>query len=109
HFRPGPVRSGMDELRIVAVGDLLWVKGHEYALEALRALLDAGVPARLDILGGDPDPGTGEHSQRPKLRNAIHDLGLDGRAHLHGEVSHAELRARLHAAATLLHPRLSVG
>src|SRR5205823_5564071 len=51
-------------MRLVAVGWLRWVKGYEYAVRTVRALVDAGVPVRLDIFGGDPLAPVGERSDR---------------------------------------------
>src|SRR5204862_219077 len=70
---------------------------------------DAAAVHNLALSGVDPHPITGDHSQRPKLLYTIQDLGLDGRARLHGEVPHAEVRNRLHDADVLLHPSLSEG
>jgi glycosyltransferase involved in cell wall biosynthesis len=42
-------------LRLVTVGALEPRKGHEYGLRALRLILDAGVEARLTLVGGGSD------------------------------------------------------
>lgn len=42
-------------LRLVTVGALEPRKGHEYGLGALRLILDAGIDARLTVVGGGSD------------------------------------------------------
>ena len=41
-------------LEIVTVADLDWRNGHEYALEAIRELIDRGVPVHYTIVGKGP-------------------------------------------------------
>ncbi len=108
-FRPSTRSAASHELRVLAVGDLIWVKGHHYALQAIAHLLDQGVPVRLDLLGGDPSPETGQRSERPLLRFTIRDLGLDGRAELHGDVPSARVLEFLQDADVLLHTSVSEG
>jgi colanic acid/amylovoran biosynthesis glycosyltransferase len=104
--RPRP-RSGT--FRVVSVGDLLWVKGHSYALQAVKALVDAGVDVRFDILGGDPGRETGHASELKPLNFTIHDLGLDGRVELHGDVPPSMVCKRMQDADVLLHASVSEG
>src|SRR5579884_783357 len=55
-FRPPrtPRETRDDQsLRVIAVGWPRWVKGFEWALQALRILLDSGVPASLQIVGAE--------------------------------------------------------
>jgi glycosyltransferase involved in cell wall biosynthesis len=52
--RPGT--SGT--LRLVTVGALAPRKGHEYGLRALRLILDAGIDARLTLVGGGSEEGS---------------------------------------------------
>jgi glycosyltransferase involved in cell wall biosynthesis len=97
------------ELRIVSIGVLRWLKGHEYALRTLDRLLKQGVPARLDVLGEEPGRPCGELSERMRIEHTIGQLGLSDRVHLHGHVAPTEVRRRLHAADVLLHTSLSEG
>ncbi|MEK6225049.1 MAG: glycosyltransferase [Chloroflexota bacterium] len=51
-------RPGQDQrLRLVTVGVLAPRKGQEYALKALRLVRDAGIDARLTLVGDGPDSG----------------------------------------------------
>jgi glycosyltransferase involved in cell wall biosynthesis len=110
-FEPhGPAPLGDPGLlRVVMVADFRWLKGHEYGLQAIRRLIDSGVPARLEIAGGDPHGAVGEGSSRERLEHAIHDLGLEGQVRLLGRVSSREVRDALARADVLLHTSLSEG
>ena len=109
-FSPGtePPRF-RGELRIVSVGDFRWLKGHEQSLQTLRHLLDAGVAARLKILGGDPHGAVGEGSDRARLEHTIETLALGERVDLPGSVSSEEVRDALRGADVYLHSSLSEG
>jgi glycosyltransferase involved in cell wall biosynthesis len=96
-------------LRVVTVGWLRWMKGHEYALTAMRSLLDRGVPVHLDIVGGSPDAVVGRSGENRRIAHTIDDLGLEGHVSLHGTLPTAEVIERLRAADVLLHPSVSEG
>ncbi|MDX6674972.1 MAG: hypothetical protein QOH11_2390 [Solirubrobacteraceae bacterium] len=109
-FHPAPDRHASDgQLRIVGIGWMKWLKGFEYAVEAVAELLRAGVPARLDLLGGEPAPSSGEPSDRPRVRHAIEELGLTRAVRLHDHVRSSDVVAHLQRADVLLHPSLSEG
>jgi glycosyltransferase involved in cell wall biosynthesis len=109
-FSPGAagMRDG-NPMRLVAVGWLRWLKGYEYAVRTLRALLDAGVPARLDVFGGDPLPPMQEPSDRARILHTISDLELDDHVQMHDHVAPDVLLDRLRSAHALLHSSLSEG
>jgi colanic acid/amylovoran biosynthesis glycosyltransferase len=109
-FRPPEQpRASAGIFRMLSVGTLLWLKGHHYALEAVRELVDAGVDVRLDILGGDPGHETGHSSELRHLNFTIHDLGLAGRVQLHGDVPSSAVCDHMQAADVLLHASVSEG
>jgi glycosyltransferase involved in cell wall biosynthesis len=108
-FRPAPGRARGDQMRVAAVGDFRWLKGHEYALRAIRLLIDAGVPAHLEVIGGDPHGAVGEESNRRRLEHTVADLGLEGNVTLAGRVPSAEVARRLAESDALLHMSLSEG
>jgi glycosyltransferase involved in cell wall biosynthesis len=109
-FKP-PADQAPDEdaFTIVSVGWLRWLKGHEYGVLALAELVRVGIPAELEILGGDPTADTLEQSQRARILHTARDLGVADRVHLHGDVEPAEVRAQLQRADVFLHPSLSEG
>ena len=109
-FRPsrGPRHPG-GELRILTVGWLRWLKGYEYALEAIRRLVDRGVAARLDVLGDSPPPELERLSDHERFLHTVDDLGLHDRVHLHGRVATSEVRERMACSDVLLHASLTEG
>jgi glycosyltransferase involved in cell wall biosynthesis len=109
-FKPPANRAATGEdFTIVSVGWLRWLKGHEYAVLVLAELVRRGIPARLEVLGGDPTADTGEQSQRARILHTARDLGVEDRVHLHGDVEPAEVRAHLERADAFLHASLSEG
>ena len=51
YFRPPPAADPAPEgLRIIGVGRLTWVKGYDYALEAVASLARSGVPVTYEIV-----------------------------------------------------------
>jgi colanic acid/amylovoran biosynthesis glycosyltransferase len=114
-FRPPAAHEGARDgatdgvLRVVSVGWLRWEKGYEYGLRAMRALLDRGVPARLDILGAVPEEWQGKSGERERVLHTVADLELEGRVHLHGQVPSAEVSRRLRASDVLLHASVTEG
>jgi colanic acid/amylovoran biosynthesis glycosyltransferase len=87
--------------RIVSTGSLLWVKGYEYSLLAIRRLLDMGVPAEFEIIGSGP-----EHQ---RVMYTLHDLGLEQHVRLSGQLSPEGVRERLMQADAFLLSSLSEG
>lgn len=107
-FRPR-ARQREGVMRVAAVGDFRWLKGHEYALRTIRLLIDAGVPAHLEIIGGDPHGATEEDSNRRRIEHTVEDLGLVGHVTLAGHLGSAEVSRRLAGSDALLHMSLSEG
>ncbi|MEM8997368.1 MAG: glycosyltransferase family 4 protein, partial [Acidobacteriota bacterium] len=93
--------TGGRPLRLLSVGRLEWKKGHDYALRAVRRLLDRGVDVRLRILGGGEWLGA--------LSFMRHQLGLQDHVEIPGPVPHAEVRRELRAADLFLHLSVSEG
>jgi colanic acid/amylovoran biosynthesis glycosyltransferase len=98
--RPYPMR-GTGPFRLVSTGRLHWKKGFEYALLAVRRLLDVGTDVTYDIIGAG--------GEEEKLRFAIHDLRLGDRVRLVGRKSAEEVREALEDADVYLLPSLSEG
>ncbi len=103
HPAAAPVddRAGDRELRVVSTGSLRWLKGHEHTLVALRALLDGGVSARLELIGDGPD--------RQRVLFTIRDLGLTGRVRLLGRQPPEAVRERLRDADAFVLSSVSEG
>jgi glycosyltransferase involved in cell wall biosynthesis len=108
-FRPPSARPSAGSFRVASVGWLGWLKGHEFALLAIRRLADAGVAVRYEIVGGDPPTEGGEVSQRSRICAAIADLGLERAVVLLGWLDRDRVRSCLQEADVLLHASLSEG
>jgi colanic acid/amylovoran/stewartan biosynthesis glycosyltransferase WcaL/AmsK/CpsK len=76
--------------RIITAGDLVWKKGYEQALLAIRILVDRKIPVRFEIFG--------EGSEYQSILFAIHDMDLSHHVQLNGRISHAELRNKFQQA-----------
>jgi glycosyltransferase involved in cell wall biosynthesis len=101
-FRPaGRNGNAPTPFRVVSVARLVWEKGHEYALAAIRRLVDGGIPVRFDIVG--------DGIERDRVLHTIADLGLEERVHLHGELSLERVRDRLREGDVLLHASIVEG
>jgi len=88
-------------LRILAVGRLDWRKGYEFALEAVRLLIDRGVRCEYRIVGD------GEfHTATAYAR---YQLGLVDHVELLGARSPAEIREEMRRADVFLHAAVSEG
>jgi colanic acid/amylovoran biosynthesis glycosyltransferase len=110
-FRPAPAtpRRAGEVLRVVSVGWLRWEKGHEYALQAIHALVQRGVPVRFEILGGVPEESRGKAGERERILHTVADLGLEEHVGLHGQATPAEVGRRLAEADAFLHASVAEG
>lgn len=79
-----PLRSGVDEPLLLAVGQLKEKKGFAYLIEACRLLSERGVSFRLEIIGEGP--------LRDSLQTSIARAGLEGDVILRGALSHDEVK-----------------
>jgi glycosyltransferase involved in cell wall biosynthesis len=74
-------------VHVLSRGRLWWGAGCEHALQAIRRLVDSGVPCQLRISGAGVHEGA--------LRYAIYELDLDGHVELVAPACGAELAAHL--------------
>lgn len=102
-FRPPTEgeRPNDGRFRVVSTGTITWHKGYEYALSAVRRLVDLGVPVQYDIIGRGPE------TQR--LLYTIQDLHLDEYVVWHGKLPPGDVRVRLQQADAFLLSSLSEG
>lgn len=98
---PANDRLPSSEVRVVTTGSLIWRKGYEYALQAIRLLLDRNVPAQFAIIGDGPE--------RQRLYYTIRDLGLQEHVHLLGQLPPTQVRHHLQQADAFLLTSLSGG
>jgi colanic acid/amylovoran biosynthesis glycosyltransferase len=88
-------------LRILSVGRLEWVKGYEYALQAVRLLQDRGIQCSYEIVGA------GNYLEAVAF--ARHQLGVDAQAHLRGALPPAQVKEKMLQADVFLHAGISEG
>ena len=97
HVRGSPERP----LRVLSVGRLEWVKGYDYALQAIRLLRDRGLRSEYRIVGD------GFYTRAVAF--ARHQLGLEGQVDLLGAQAPEEVRGHLGWADVLLQASVSEG
>jgi len=90
-FRERSAARG-EQVRVLSVGRLVEMKGHEYSIRAMARLRDRQPAVRLDIVGDGP--------LRAELEALVARLGLGGVVQLHGALPANEVR-RLMAEAHL--------
>ena len=79
---------------ILSAGDLARIKGHHHVIEAVRSLVDGGMPARLLIAGG-----LGRSGQyAATLRARVKELGLEDRVRFIGMAAQNTLAELMSAA-----------
>jgi colanic acid/amylovoran biosynthesis glycosyltransferase len=94
-------RNEEGQLRILSVGRLVWKKGYEYALHAIKLLIDQGVQCDYYIAG------SGEHLKA--VLHARQQFGLETHVHLLGSLRKEEVREQLSKADIFLHASLTEG
>lgn len=100
-FPAADKRTSGNVLNILSVGNLHWVKGYEYALLAIRKVIEMGTSVQYQIIGD------GEAYQN--LLFTIHDLGLQKEVCLLGKLSPEQVREKMQSADIFLLSSLSEG
>jgi glycosyltransferase involved in cell wall biosynthesis len=109
-FRPrGVTGSDGDALRVLMVGGLRWEKGHEYALEAVRRVVDAGVAVQFELVGDPPDAAIMSSDERARIMHTVADLGLDEHVILRRAEPPDQVSVRLAQTDVLLHASVAEG
>jgi len=98
---PLPPRRTGEPLRLLAIGRLRAVKGHEDALLAVAALKHRNIEVELRIVG--------DGDRFEALSLAVAQLGLGDIVALVGSVSPTEVAAHLEWAHAVVHPSLAEG
>jgi len=88
-------------LRLLTVGRLVWKKGYEYALKALRLLKDQKINFEYCIVG--------EGNYRETIKYAIHQLQLTENIILKGELSHEDVKHEMEWADIYIQPSIQEG
>ena len=88
-------------LRILSIGRLTWVKGYEYALQAVKLLVEQGINLEYRVIGNG--------NYREPLKFMCDDMGLKHSVQMLGSQSPAEVLAHLAWADIFLHTAVSEG
>jgi colanic acid/amylovoran biosynthesis glycosyltransferase len=100
-FTQGAARRGGRSVHLFTTGSLIWRKGQEDAIQAVRIAADHGVDATLGIIGSGDD--------RDRLLYAAHDLGVADRVTLHGQLGVAAVLDHLQRADAFVLPSVAEG
>lgn len=95
-YRPGGV------LRLLTAGRMSEEKGHRYALEAVRRLVEQGVTGLRYAI-------TGDGYVRPLLERYVAEHGLESYVEFTGTLTTGELVARIGEADVVLLPSIELG
>lgn len=95
------IGSSERPLRILSVGRLEWVKGYEYAFQAVELLVKQQVPCEYRIIGD------GEYLEA--LTFARYKMGLEGTIHFIGAQSSGEVKSHMLWADVFVHAAVSEG
>lgn len=87
--------------RVVSVGALKEVKGHDVLIRAFRKVVDGTPDASLQIVGDGPE--------RERYESLINDLGLSQHVTITGWLSKEEVRDKLHRASLFVLPSRNEG
>ncbi len=82
--------------QVLMVGRLVPKKGFHFGLRAFARTVQAGIDARLRIVGNGP--------QRTELERLARDLGVGDRVAFAGALPHAQVRQAMEESAVLLAP-----
>ena len=88
-------------VKILTVSRLHWIKGLDYALQALKILKDQHYPFHYTIIG------TGEEWER--LHYTRHQLNLENEVEFTGKISHMDIPGYMHSHNIYLQPSLQEG
>jgi glycosyltransferase involved in cell wall biosynthesis len=102
HFTPSSERvHAAGRLHAVTVARLAECKGHRYALQAMRTLVDEGLDLTYTIAGSGPDEAL--------VRAEVLRQGLEPRVRFAGTLSEAEVLALLQGADVFVLPSVGLG
>jgi colanic acid/amylovoran biosynthesis glycosyltransferase len=100
-FSPLATKAPNQRLTIITTGSIMWRKGLEYALLAMRQLADAGLNFDFQIIGDGPE--------KARILYTITDLGLEDHITMLGKLPPSSVRQHLQKADAFLLSSLSEG
>jgi len=93
--------NNKDKTILISVGGLVWLKGYEYSLQAMRILKDSGLKFTFYIIG--------DGNYKEAILQAIQDLDLEDCVFLLGNKDREEVRGYLGKADIFVQASLSEG
>ena len=96
-----PTGNGETPLRVLMAGRLVWSKGYEYAIHALRILRDQGVSFECRIIGGG--------KSQEAIAFCRHQVGLEHQVRFLGDQSREVVREQMFWADAFLHSAVQEG
>lgn len=93
-FRPARAKIKSDNFRILSIGALIWTKGYEDALTAVRLLIDKGISVQYEIIGSGPE--------KQRILYTIDDLNLKNSVSLSGKLTPEQIKDKLQQADAFL-------
>ena len=100
-FTPNKINNLHDPLRILTVGRLNWVKGHDYLLDALKLLKDLGINFECHIVG--------EGDCKESILYARYQLKLIECVKLNGHLSQDKIKEEMDWADIYVQPSIEEG
>jgi len=100
-FSPDVKSTNNNRIKLITTGSLIWIKGYEYLLLALKALIEIGIDAELHIIGEGDDYG--------RILYTSEDLGLEENVFLHGKLPPEKVRDILQTSDIFVLSSLSEG
>lgn len=94
-FSPAESSKGED-LRVLSVGNLIPIKGHDVLLRAFAQIAPEFPRAMLDVIGDGPE--------RKRLNELAHELGISNRVHLLGRRSRQQVAESMRRCAVFALP-----
>ena len=94
YFVPSNSKKSSDKLRLITVGRLDPIKGHEYAIEAVKKIGDKGYKVELIIIG--------EGDRREQLEKKIKTLRLEENVQLMGRKNQEAVKHHLQQSDVFL-------
>ncbi len=94
HYQNGPIR-------LITIGSLVWNKGYEYLLMAVKLLKDRGIISELHIIG--------KGAERSRILFTAQDLDISSQVVLHGKLPPTEVIQQLQQSDIFVLSSLSEG
>lgn len=103
NFKTIKTKVSSNTLQIVTVARLNWIKGLDFAIDAMQILKNKGLEFEYHIVG------SGTPTEIERYAFQIHQLGLEKQVFLYGKQSHSDTMLKLNSADIYLQPSIQEG